>query len=48
MEGIIQVYCNILSISVPIAFVFGMGNLIVNTVLTAAFGGDLQIGGRSR
>lgn len=48
MEGLIQVYCDILGLAVPIAFVFGMGNIIVNTILTAAFGGDLQIGGRGR
>lgn len=29
----------------PVALVFGFTNLLLNTVLTAAFGGKLKIGG---
>lgn len=45
-SDLIAIYCNILGYAVPIAFVFGMCNLIVDTVLTAAFTGKLRIGGR--
>lgn len=29
----------------PVALVFGFTNLLINTVLSAAFGGKLKIGG---
>ena len=29
----------------PVALVFGFTNLLINTVLNAAFGGKLKIGG---
>lgn len=29
----------------PVALVFGFTNLLIDTVLTAAFGGKLKIGG---
>ena len=29
----------------PVALVFGFSNLLISTVLTAAFGGKLKIGG---
>lgn len=29
----------------PVALVFGFSNLLINTVLSAAFGGKLKIGG---
>lgn len=30
----------------PVALVFGFTNLLINTVLAAAFGGKLKIGGK--
>ena len=43
----IDIYTEILELALPFAFVFGMCNLIVNTVLSVAFGGRLKIGGKS-
>lgn len=48
VQAIIDVYVHMLQLAVPIAAVFGFGNLIVDTVLTAAFGGGLKIGGSRR
>lgn len=39
-----DLYEQIVEIAVPIGFVFGMGNLIVNTFLRVAFGGRLRYG----
>ena len=44
----LDVYQQILEAAIPIAFVFGMGNVIVNTFLSAAFGGRMRIGGGKR
>lgn len=41
----LDVYGQIVECAIPVAFVFGMGNLIVNTFLSVAFGGRLRIGG---
>lgn len=38
-------YAQIVAGALPIAFVFGIGNIIVNTFMTAALGGGLKIGG---
>lgn len=44
----IDLYTEILSRAVPIAFAFGMGNVLCNMVLNAAFGGRLSLGGEYR
>lgn len=41
----VSLYVEIIQDAIPFALVFGFGNLIVNTFLTAAFGGKLKIGG---
>lgn len=43
----LSLYEQIAEYAVPIAFAFGMCNMIVNTVLSAAFGGRMKIGGKS-
>lgn len=45
VELAVNLYVEIIENAVPFALVFGFGNLIVNTFLTAAFGGSLKIGG---
>lgn len=40
-----QLYVQIAEYAVPIALVFGISNLIVDTFLGVAFGGRLRIGG---
>ena len=42
----VDVYTYILQYSIPFAFAFGIGNVIVNTLLSVAFGGRLKIGGK--
>ena len=41
------IYGEILAWSIPVAFAFGMCNMIVNTFLSVAFGGRLKVGGKS-
>lgn len=41
----LSLYGDLAEIAVPIAFVFGMCNMIVNTFFSVAFGGRLKIGG---
>lgn len=48
VSEVIECYARMVAYAVPIAAVFGFGNLIVDTVLTAAFGGGLKIGGVRR
>lgn len=45
MQWAIQMYTQIAVYAVPIAFAFGMCNVIVNTFFSAAFGGRMRIGG---
>ena len=45
---LVDTYVDILSKALPIAIVFGFSNLIVDTILTAAFTGRLRIGGSTR
>lgn len=45
VELAVNLYVEIIQNAIPFALVFGFGNLIVNTFLTAAFGGHLKIGG---
>lgn len=40
-----QVYADILEVALPVAIAFAIGNLCVNTFLSAAFGGKIKIGG---
>lgn len=44
-SDIFACYAQIVAGALPIAFVFGIGNIIVNTFMTAALGGGLKIGG---
>lgn len=44
IESIIGIYVEIAKVAVPVALVFEVCNLIVNTVLRAAFGGKLWLG----
>lgn len=43
----LQLYLSVAEYAVPIAFAIGMCNMIVNTMLSAAFGGRMKIGGKS-
>lgn len=45
LQAVIDIYVRLLQIALPVAAVFGIGNLAVDTVMTAAFGGGLKIGG---
>lgn len=44
----VSLYTEIAKYAIPIAFAFGMCQLIVDTVFSVAFGGRLRIGGKSR
>lgn len=44
LTEIVALYVEIVKSAVPVALVFGFGDLIVGTVLRAAFGGRLSIG----
>lgn len=48
MAEYIAMYAQLVGYAVPIALAFGFGNMIVDTLLTAAFGGGLRFGGGSR
>lgn len=41
ISDIVQTYANIVAWGLPICVVFKMGSLIVNTVISAFFGGEL-------
>lgn len=41
-----NVYTGIATWAVPVAFAFGIGNLLVSTFLRVAFGGKLKFGGK--
>lgn len=43
----IALYTEIAEIAIPIGFVFGICNMIVNSFLSVAFGGRLKIGGKT-
>lgn len=40
------VYTGIAQFAVPVAFAFGIGNLLCSTFLRVAFGGKLKFGGK--
>lgn len=42
----LQTYAELCLWAVPMAFAFGMGNVIVNTFFSVGFGGRLKIGGK--
>lgn len=44
----VSLYLSCLAIALPVAIVFGIGNLIVNIFLTAGFSGKLDVSGRGR
>ena len=44
----LYIYIAILDYALPIAVIFGICNLIVNIILTAAFTGRLDLSGRGR
>lgn len=41
-----NVYTGVATFAVPVAFAFGIGNLLVSTFLRVAFGGKLKFGGK--
>lgn len=43
---VLSIYIAILDYALPIAIVFGICNLVVNIILTAAFTGKLDLSGR--
>ena len=45
VQWAVQMYMNVAEYAVPIAFVFGISNVIINTFFSAAFGGKMRIGG---
>lgn len=45
VENAINLMVQMIGEVMPVALVFGFTNLLINTVLTAAFGGKLKIGG---
>lgn len=45
VENAVNLMIQLISEVMPVALVFGFSNLLINTVLTAAFGGKLKIGG---
>ena len=48
VDAIVAVYLRMLHTALPIAAVFGISNLAVDTVLTAAFGGGFKLRGVRR
>lgn len=45
IENAVNLMIQLISEVMPVALVFGFTNLLINTVLSAAFGGKLKIGG---
>lgn len=45
IENAVNLMIQLINEVMPVALVFGFTNLLINTVLTAAFGGKLKIGG---
>lgn len=46
IENSVNLMVQLISEVMPVALVFGFTNLLINTVLSAAFGGRLKIGGK--
>ena len=45
VQNAINLMISLVTEVMPVALVFGFTNLLINTVLSAAFGGKLKIGG---
>ena len=45
VQQAVQLMVQLVQEVMPVAIVFGFTNLLINTVLSAAFGGKLKIGG---
>ena len=45
VQNAVNLMIQIIGEVMPVALVFGFSNLLIKTVLTAAFGGKLKIGG---
>lgn len=45
VENAINLMIQLIAEVMPVSLVFGFTNLLINTVLTAAFSGKLKIGG---
>lgn len=45
VENAINLMIQLITEVMPVSLVFGFTNLLINTVLTAAFSGKLKIGG---
>lgn len=46
VENAVNLMVQLITDVMPVALVFGFTNLLINTVLSAAFGGKLKIGGK--
>jgi len=46
VEMVLELYTEIVTLAVPVAVIFEIGNLIVCTFLRTAFGGKLWFGSR--
>lgn len=44
----VQMYVDIVSGALPIAAVFGLGNILCNIIISAATGGKLTLSGQGR
>ena len=44
LNELVDVYANCIGQALPVTMVFFVGNLITNTILTAAFGGKFTFG----
>lgn len=42
VDDIVSCYVNIVQVALPVALVFGLGDLCVGTILRAAFGGRMS------
>lgn len=42
IEDIVACYVNIVEVALPVALVFGLGDLCIGTILRAAFGGRMS------
>lgn len=41
IDDVVTCYVNVVQVALPVALVFGLGDLCVGTILRAAFGGRL-------
>lgn len=45
MSDVVSLYLEVLRYCLPFIVFFGLGNMIVNMILSSAFGGKLRMGG---